>query len=68
MEKDMKSEILGYVLFVFGLVLIWYEYSFLIALAIGVLLFGFALMIGGYMLILVKGIHAKIDEESKESR
>ncbi len=64
MFSDYFSETLGYVLFVVGLGLVWYSFGWLIALTVGVLMYGFLLMIAGYVQILVKGIDQKIDEVS----
>ena len=68
MMSNNFSETVGYVLFVVGLGLTWYSFGWLIALTVGVLMYGFLLMIGAYILILVNGIHQKIDEASMNKK
>ena len=47
--SNVFSEALGYVLFLLGLLIVWWKFDWVIALAVGFLLYGFVLMLGGYI-------------------
>lgn len=59
-DSGVYSEALGYFLFIVGLCIFWWKFSFFIALAVGCLLFGVVLILGGYVRVLAVGLHNRI--------
>lgn len=67
MVTNTFSETLGYVLLIFGVVLIWIKFDWFIASIVAILIYGTMLALGGYILtlteILLKGIESKNQQE-----
>lgn len=63
MFKNDRVEILGYILFVFGVSLIWYQFGWLIALTAGILMGSVVLIIGSFITVMAEWVYKRLEEK-----
>ena len=66
MVSNLASEALGYILLIVGLGLLWYRFDWMIALVVGLLIYGSILISGGYILGLFEHFDKKIYKKYEE--
>lgn len=62
MFKNDRVEILGYTLFILGVILIWYQFGWLIALTAGILMGSVVLIIGSFITVTAEWLYKRFDE------
>lgn len=62
MFNNDTVENFGYVLFIFGICLVWYQFGWLNAITTGVLIYSVILIIGSFITVTAKWLYKKFDE------
>jgi hypothetical protein len=63
MVSNLFSEALGYIFLVVGLGLIWYRFDWMIALMVGLLIYGLFLMLGGYIHLVTDQLEKRLNKK-----
>jgi hypothetical protein len=66
MVSNLFSEALGYIFLAVGVGLIWYRFDWMIALLVGLLIYGLFLILGGYILSVTEHLEKRLNKKFED--